>query len=145
MFSISIIMLLVMFVACGGKTKAEDYADKVESISKDYVSMMGEVTKTIEGYVNQSLAKDKALSEFQEQREEISKLSNTFDGLEVPEELGNVHLRYKEALSESLRAMDLLLDGTANQNTERLHEGIRVKQEAAEKMIDANKELAEQL
>ena len=144
-FSISIMMLLAMFVACGGKTKAEGYADKVERISKDYTSMMGEVTKTIEGYVNQSLAKDKALSEFQEEKEEMGKLSNTFDGLEVPEGLGKVHLRYKEAISESLRAMDLLIDGTASQNTERLHEGIRVKQEAAEKMIDANEELTEQL
>ncbi len=144
-FFISVIILLAMFVACGGKTKIEEYADKVERISKDHASLMAEVTETIEEYVNQSLGGDKALDEFQEEKERIGELSSRFDKLEAPEGLGPVHLQYREAISESLRAVDVLIEGTASQNTERFNEGIRVKQEAAEKMKDANKELAKKL
>lgn len=142
-FFISITMLLSMLVACGRDTKIQEYSEKTKKIFKDYSSTMEEVTATMEDYANQELTKDKAVSEFQEEKDKINALLDKFNTMEVPEEFDEAYPLYKEAFNESLRALDILIDGVSNQNTEKINEGIRVRDEAVEKMNDANKELEE--
>lgn len=142
-FFINLFLLFSMLIACGRDTKIQEYNQKMQKMFKEYSSTMEEVTKTIEDYANQELTKDKAVSEFQEERNKINLLSSEFDKIEVPDEFKDVHPLYKEALNESLRAIDLLVDGVLNRNTEKINEGIRVRDEAVEKMNEANKELEE--